>query len=212
MLSCNLRQKYQDYFVPLVWFQSKESGDEMDGVIFFESQRFDRKWIWAFFSIFIGFICIPFGLSWYLVLSMTKDSSIIVPFSVVTVFVGIALSIGLFVVGFFRIDTEVNRDSITVKCSPSPLNRMGVKYPFQDVETMYHRSCRPIKEFGGYGVRWGFGNNGRAFLVSGAKGIQLLLKGGGKVFIGSKKANHFIESVSEMYPEKLRPDVSLSDT
>ena len=89
---------------------------------------------------------------------------------------------------------------------------MGVKYPFQDVETMYRRSCRPIKEFGGYGVRWGFGNNGRAFLVSGAEGIQLLLKGGGKVFIGSKKANHFIESVSEIYPEKLRPDVSLSDT
>ena len=81
-----------------------------------------------------------------------------------------------------------------------------------DVETMYHRSCRPIKEFGGYGVRWGFGNNGRAFLVSGAEGIQLLLKGGGKVFIGSKEANHFIESVSEIYPEKLRPDVSLSDT
>ena len=184
----------------------------MDGVIFFESQKFDRKWIWAIFSILIGFVCIPFGLVWYLVLSMTKHSFIIIMVSIGFIPAVILLPIALYLARIFRMNTEVNRDSITVKCSPSPFNRMGVKYPFRDVETMYHRSCRPIKEFGRYGVRWGFGNNGRAFLVSGAEGIQLLLKGGGKVFIGSKKANQFIESVSEMYPEKLRPDVSLSDT
>ena len=184
----------------------------MDGVIFFESQKFDRKWIWAFFSILIGFVCIPFGLVWCLVLSMTKHSFIIIMVSVPTVPAVILLPIALYLAHIFRMDMEVNRDSITVKWSPSPFDRMGVEYPFQDVETMYHRSCRPIKEFGGYGVSWEFGNNGRAFLVSGAEGIQLLLKGGGKVFIGSKKANHFIESVSKIYPEKLRLDVSLSDT
>lgn len=184
----------------------------MDRVIFFESQKFDRKWIWTIFSILIGFVCIPFGLVWYLVLSMTKHSFIIIMVSIGFIPAVILLPIAWYLALICRMDTEVNRDSITVKCSLSPFNRMGVKYPFQDVETMYHRSCRPIKEFGGYGVRWGFGNNGRAFLVSGAEGIQLLLKGGGKVFIGSKKANHFIESVSEIYPEKLRPDVSLSDT
>mgnify|MGYP005658476005 FL=1 len=184
----------------------------MDRVIFFESQKFDRKWIWAIFSILIGSVCIPFGLVWYLVLSMTKHSFIIIMVSIGFIPAVILLPIAWCLALICRMDTEVNRDSITVKCSPSPFNWMSVKYPFQDIETMYHRSCRPIKEFGGYGVRWGFGNNGRAFLVSGAEGIQLLLKGGGKVFIGSKKANHFIESVSEIYPEKLRPDVSLSDT
>ena len=184
----------------------------MDRVIFFESQKFDRKWIWAFFPILIGCICIPFGLAYYLVLSITKHSFIIIMVSIGFIPAVILPPIALYLARIFRMNTEVNRDFITVKCSPFPFNRMGVKYPFQDVETMYHRSCRPIKEFGGYGVRCGFGNNGRAYLVSGAEGIQLLLNGGGKVFIESKKANHFIESVSEIYPEKVRPDVSLSDT
>lgn len=50
------------------------------------------------------------------------------------------------------------------------------------------RLYRPIKEFGGWGMRTAFnGKNGKAYNVSGNVGIQLELKNGSKTLLGTQK-------------------------
>lgn len=49
------------------------------------------------------------------------------------------------------------------------------------------RTYSPLREYGGWGIR-GFGSN-RAYNVSGNHGVELVLKDGRKVLIGSQRAD-----------------------
>jgi hypothetical protein len=51
----------------------------------------------------------------------------------------------------------------------------------------YERTYEPMREFGGWGIR--SGNGGRAFTFRGREGVQLELRSGKKVLIGSQQAS-----------------------
>jgi hypothetical protein len=48
------------------------------------------------------------------------------------------------------------------------------------------RKYSPIKEYGGWGFRYGF-KNGKAYNISGNMGLQLILKNGDRILIGTQK-------------------------
>jgi len=48
------------------------------------------------------------------------------------------------------------------------------------------RTYRPIREYGGWGLR--FSRRGRAYSISGDRGVELTLTDGRKVMIGSRRA------------------------
>ena len=57
------------------------------------------------------------------------------------------------------------------------------------------RNYRPIREYGGWGVRWGGG--GRAFNVSGNRGVELALTDGRRVMIGSQSPDELERALAE---------------
>ncbi|MEP1093547.1 MAG: hypothetical protein ABJG78_00460 [Cyclobacteriaceae bacterium] len=59
-------------------------------------------------------------------------------------------------------------------------------YSKDDVQQMQVRKYRPILEYGGYGYRRRF-RSGRAMNITGNMGLQLVLKNGKKVLIGTQK-------------------------
>ncbi|RCS28324.1 hypothetical protein DUT90_01480 [Polaribacter sp. WD7] len=63
---------------------------------------------------------------------------------------------------------------------------------WQDITKAYVRTYDPIGEFGGWGLKggalWNSGK-GKAINVKGDIGIQLLLKNGKKLLIGTQKEN-----------------------
>jgi hypothetical protein len=63
--------------------------------------------------------------------------------------------------------------------------RTRFRIPLRNVVSAYPRSYNALREFGGWGIRWG--RDGRAFNMRGGLGVQLVLKSGQKVLIGSQR-------------------------
>ncbi|ARV16965.1 hypothetical protein BTO07_16995 [Polaribacter sp. SA4-12] len=80
--------------------------------------------------------------------------------------------------------------------------------PWNEIYKAGIRTYLPISEFGGWGLKGGFFfNKGRekAINVSGNIGIQLILKNGEKLLIGTQKKEEAI-SVLNTYKNKIQND------
>jgi hypothetical protein len=105
----------------------------------------------------------------------------------------------LFGIGFpiffysLKLITEVHNDGIYIRFFP--LHRKFKIYPYTEIEKYEIRTYRPIYEYGGWGIR--FGHSGKAYNVSGNKGIQLLFKNKKKLLIGSLKAEEFYRAIQK---------------
>lgn len=58
---------------------------------------------------------------------------------------------------------------------------------FSQINRVYVREYKPIREYGGWGWRLGLGGQGRALSVKGNYGLQLELKTGKKILFGTQK-------------------------
>ena len=68
-------------------------------------------------------------------------------------------------------------------------------FAWEDISKAYVRRYSPLWEYGGWGIKYGF--QGKAYNVSGNEGIQLELKSGKRVLIGTtlpKKASETLVS------------------
>ncbi len=69
----------------------------------------------------------------------------------------------------------------------SPFGRRKISW--ESIEKAYIRDYNPLIEYGGWGIRYSFSGKGVAYSVgAGRKGLQLELKDGQKVLIGTKEA------------------------
>jgi len=58
---------------------------------------------------------------------------------------------------------------------------------WSQVRSGYVRKYRPVAEYGGWGIRYGWGGRGKAYNVSGNTGLQLELTDGSKVLFGTQR-------------------------
>jgi catechol 2,3-dioxygenase-like lactoylglutathione lyase family enzyme len=79
-----------------------------------------------------------------------------------------------------RLVTEVDDAGVRIRFWPFPGRR--IRWPhIRDAQALTYR---PLREFGGWGLRWGRGR--RAYSVSGDRGVELVLHRGGRIVIGSQ--------------------------
>jgi hypothetical protein len=161
---------------------------ESKEVLFREVQRFRQLWIW----IFVFFLM---GLSWY---SFIQQIVLKIPFgtrpSPDLVVIGIWILFGLiFPVLAFKTGmiTEVRGDGIYIRYIP--FHRKFRTMPFDAIQTYEARTYRPLKEYGGWGIRFGVG--GKAYNVSGNRGVRLALISGRKILLGSQKPEELVLAI-----------------
>ena len=63
--------------------------------------------------------------------------------------------------------------------------RTKFRIPVRHIARAYERTYDPLREFGGWGIRRGSGGS-RAFNMRGREGVQLELRSGAKVLVGSE--------------------------
>lgn len=80
-----------------------------------------------------------------------------------------------------RLITEVVPGELRVRLYPFP----RVRFPLDEIETAEVREYSPLREYGGWGVRSGPG--GKAYNAYGNRGLQLVVRGGRRVLIGSQR-------------------------
>ncbi len=103
----------------------------------------------------------------------------------------VLISLGL--LKFFELTTEGGSDGLYIKFFPFHLKFKRIA--FDEIAKFYTRTYRPIMEYGGWGIRYGFAwplNANKAYNMSGNKGVQLELKNGKCLLIGTQKPDEFI--------------------
>ncbi|HTL80160.1 MAG TPA: DUF6141 family protein [Bacteroidia bacterium] len=164
----------------------------MSNPLFSETQKFKQWWVFfplilinglMIWAIYVQIICkIPWG---------NKPAPDIVIYMAEAVVVLITLL--LFSI---RLKTEIKEDGIYYQFSPLQFSLR--KKAWADIEKCYVRQYRPVAEYGGWGMRMGIFGAGRAINVKGNMGIQLVMKSGKKLLIGTQKAEEAEKVLKQM--------------
>ncbi len=69
--------------------------------------------------------------------------------------------------------------------------------PLADTSSCEARVYRPIREYGGWGIRMSGWKGGRAYNVRGNRGVQLTLRSGESVLLGSQRADELASVIRQ---------------
>ena len=145
---------------------------------FREVQSFRQPWLWAILG---GSFAVSAYFAWHKAWPRdagTAVTSVLVP--------------GLLLLWFYLIHlvTEVYDDEIKVQF----VGMWRAKHiPIRDVQRVEAVTYRPIREYGGWGMR--MGASGWAYNASGNRGVRLQFAGGRDFLIGSQRAEELAQAI-----------------
>ena len=150
-------------------------------LFFKENQKFDQKWLWAILSL-----------------------SAIIPVSILmnnesfkldaTNFIVISMMLlPMILIYFTELRVEISDEGLKYQFYPFHLRVYEIKS--EEIEKYNELIYSPLKDYGGWGIRYGF--SGTAYNVSGNKGVEIFLKNGTKILFGTKKPYEFFEALNK---------------
>ena len=167
---------------------------EQNDLIFREVQAFGPTLRWLLIVLMaLSVVIFAIGLWGTITDPQTSDTLAEVLLSIVAMAIPIAAVALIFVT---KLETEVRTDALYVRLYPLHI-RYRIFTP-QDLTEHYPRTYKPIREYGGWGIRCSFTGKGRAYNISGNKGVQLVLTNGKKLLIGSQKPDDFAAAIDQM--------------
>ena len=155
--------------------------------VFKEEQRFTQSWL---IVIVIISALVPVGV----IINEYSKSNTNMSFTVLLL---TTLSIIFFsgLIFFFKLKTRIDEIGIHYQFSPFHFSLRTIKW--NEIQKAYVRNYDPIGEYGGWGLKGGWSKSkGKAINVSGDIGLQLELKNGKKLLIGSQKENELKQVIS----------------
>ncbi len=163
--------------------------NEASGVIYREEQRFSSWLRWLLFASML--LILPLSIFSLSKIPSEEGASRILPITMLII-CGIFVPIGIAVLFVsLKLETEVRSDGLYIRFFPFHLKfkRFGV----EELRDSYALEYRPILEYGGWGIRCG--KQGRAYNVSGNKGVQLVFKNGRQLLIGSQREKELEDAI-----------------
>jgi hypothetical protein len=156
-------------------------------VHFREVQRFTQPWLWAvlLFGMLTPLVFMLYGLYQQLVLGIpwgnkpVPDAQLILT----TLGVGAVILASFVLLVAMRLEVEVHKDGLFIRFVPF----VRRKVLWSDLKSFTAREYNPLRDYGGWGIR--YGGKGKALNVSGNRGVQLELKNGERLLIGSQRAD-----------------------
>ena len=164
-------------------------------MLFHETQRFRQPWLIA---IIIASALPTVGLFGYAMVSQFIFNK---PFGdgaipdMALLLLGLACAlpmlgvIWLFVVA--NLQTTVGPDGLYIRFYPFHLSQR--KIPLEKVVSFRALTYRPIREYGGWGLR--FAKRGRAYNVSGRESVRLEFSDGKHLLIGSQRSKELAAAI-----------------
>jgi len=172
----------------------------MEKILYKEVQKFRQPWVWLIIIPIVAGTVIYFsiGINQQVIGGKAfgdkpmSDAGLII----VAVF-SFLLVVGLSVLFYtMKMITEVRSSGICFRYPPMlNKNKMIRK---EEIESYEVRTYKAIKEYGGYGIKVGLKKYGKAYTVRGNSGLQLLLKNGDKVLLGTQRREAIRSAVHKM--------------
>lgn len=172
----------------------------MEKSYFKEEQHFSNPWFWAFLIVVFTVSLTPLCVALYSELVLGKPfgenpsslETMLIMFGVL----GIIYFLVILLFRKMKLVTEVRSDGVYYRFPPFILKKR--KFGMLEIEKYEIRKYKPILEYGGWGIRAGWGKWGKAFNVWGKIGLQLYLTDGKKVLFGTQRADALLRAMNKM--------------
>ena len=167
-------------------------------LIFAETQRFDQRWLrWTLRAVLLLFLAQTLVLLVLLEPDPPQVSVAAYRGLVAVSFVALALVLGIeLLFRTARLETVVRKEGIALRFVP--FHASDRSYPVEKIMAAEVVTYAPIQEYGGWGIRRGFGGRGRAYNVRGDKGLRLTLEDGRRILIGTQRPDELSTAIREL--------------
>ena len=157
-------------------------------LLYREVQHFRQFWIWI----------LVLALSLIAVWGMVQQIALDKPFGsnpapdIVLVILVVVIGFGLPIFFYItNLTTEVRDDGVHFRFFP--LHITFRKIGLEDINGFDVQTYRAIRDYGGWGIR--YGRKGKAYNVSGNRGVQLQLSNGERILMGSQHPEEMAEAI-----------------
>jgi hypothetical protein len=168
-----------------------------EDVLFVEVQQLRQAWVWALAlpSSLLVLGLFAWGITQQIFLGRPWGDR---PMSDARLFLialcGSALAVGLpWTFRAMRLVVQVRRGHLYVRFFPFVSRTL----PLEQIARREARLYYPIREYGGWGVRYGGKERGWAYTVGGNIGVQVELKNGERILIGSRRAEELVSALEQ---------------
>lgn len=166
--------------------------------MFNETQKFSQLWILILLSV-TGLIMITlfgFGIYKQIIQGQQFGNNPMSNNGLIFTFIACALLfVGIFtLILSARLTTIIDENGISYKFSPFHFSFRNISW--NSIEKHEVIKYKPIGDYGGWGIR--INKYGRAFNVSGNKGLQLYLKNGKRILIGTQKEKELTDFLANL--------------
>lgn len=167
--------------------------------IFQEQQRFTQTWMLLLMGISVVVPIAIISKEYFSEKSTMSTNEFVITTASILFFSSIIF--------LFKLITRIDEYGIHYRFFP--FHRKMRKLRWDEISKAYIRTYDPIGEYGGWGIKTGWGKkNGTAINISGDVGIQLVLTNGKKILIGTNKKKD-AEKVIQNYQTKLNSNESI---
>ncbi len=160
---------------------------------FSEVQKFRQWWLWV---LLVGVLLVPVCITLF---ANGAHPTHVNPTDIIIGAAGPILVIILFWI--MQLRTKIDEHGVYYRFFPIHFQVLVITW--EEVEKAYVRQYSPILDYGGWGIRLGLGGKGKAYNVSGNMGLQLELKTGKKILIGSQQPNELNELLGQLVRAKI---------
>lgn len=164
----------------------------MKDILFLERQRFKQWWIWLILLFLNGLLI--FGVIKQVIIGQqfgdepTSDSALMILTAILLIISFLLLN--------FQLTTIITEEGVFVRFFPFHFRYR--EFYWDNLLKVFVRTYKPISEYGGWGLRYGILGEGKAYNISGNKGIQLVLKNGPKILIGTNRPDEVSEVLNSL--------------
>jgi len=177
---------------------------ESEKISFREVQYFRQRWILLLTLAAVGATWYSFILQIVLGQEFGANASPDWMMWLIWLIVGIGLPLLIYKANLV---IEVKRDYLFIQFVPFTSRKIR----FDEIKHIEARTYNPILEYGGWGIRWGFGNK-RAYNISGNQGVDLTLNNGENVLLGSQNPDELASIVSRRVERSQRENLRIKSS
>lgn len=162
-------------------------------ILFREVQRFRQTWLWIMMGIPPVIAICGIGVAAFVSGLSHKPVKTLDPIGLVAGIVGVLGYISVLVLmRVCNLRVEVRQTGLFLRYFPFHLSFH--KIPLEDVRSFQAVTYKPIREYGGWGIKYGW--NSKAYSVSGDRGLKLQFYSGKSLLIGSQRPQEMAEALS----------------
>jgi hypothetical protein len=172
---------------------------QFESPLFDEEQKFAPGWVFVALVVTLPVLVLQ-GVATYQQFAMRRpwgnnpasDRGLLLADAlVVLVCGGVA-----WLVASIRLTVRVSRELLDVHFFPVRHKRI----PVGDIASAFVRSFSPLGEYGGWGLRLSLRGNGWGYFLRGDRGVQLVLRNGSQMLVGSQRPDQLLAAVHQAQP------------